>query len=261
MVDGRWTSGGDSHTKTIYHPPYTIYDIPCTTPPFHLPLDKPEFLPYFCPVPPSTSRYPRKDASSVSLQTAIRMRGFVLFTAFLFVHFATQAQDDPLFRRHDPKEDPNINPFINYQINPDSNLSINPSVNWNLNPLKDNQANPMQNSAINPMTNLQLNPQSNEVLNPVFMKSLQPSNRAWNGLFIFNDSNNLFGYISVATQNVMISFDNKGTWNGYFVRAGRQTYNYFTVPGIWTGMYLCHDNSSGYNLFDKNGKWTGIHVK
>jgi hypothetical protein len=26
-------------------------------------------------------------------------------------------------------------------------------------------------------------------------------------------------------------------------------------------MYLCYDNSSGYNLFDKTGKWTGMHVK
>jgi len=35
----------------------------------------------------------------------------------------------------------------------------------------------------------------------------------------------------------------------------------FGLPGVWTGMFLCYDNSSGYNLFDKNGKWTGIHVK
>ena len=111
------------------------------------------------------------------------------------------------------------------------------------------------------MVNLQLNPQTNEILNPVFMKSLRPSNSTWKGMFIFNDSNNLFGYISIATQNVMISFDNNGTWNGYFVKAGLLMYNYFTVPGVWTGMFLCYDNSSGYNLFDKNGKWTGIHVK
>ena len=92
------------------------------------------------------------------------------------------------------------------------------------------------------MINLNLNPQSNEVLNPVFMKSLQPSNATWQGMFLFNDSNQLFGYISVATQNVMISFDNSGTWNGYFVKAAQTIYNYFTVAGVWTGMFLCYDN-------------------
>jgi hypothetical protein len=59
----------------------------------------------------------------------------------------------------------------------------------------------------------------------------------------------------------MISFDNSGTWNGYFVRANNSMYNFFTVPGIWTGMFLCYDNSAGYNLFDKTGKWTGMHIK
>jgi hypothetical protein len=80
-------------------------------------------------------------------------------------------------------------------------------------------------------------------------------------MFLFNDSNQLFGYISVATQNVMLSFDNSGTWNGYYVKAGRMMYNYFTLFGVWTGMFLCYDSQSGYNLFDKAGKWTHIHVK
>ena len=121
--------------------------------------------------------------------------------------------------------------------------------------------NPAQNATINPITNRQLNPQTNEVLNPVIMKGLRPSTGTWKGLFIFNDSNQIFGYISVATQDVMLSFDNSGTWNGYYVRAGSQTYNYFTLFGVWTGMFLCFDSQSGYNLFDKSGKWTHIHVK
>jgi hypothetical protein len=174
---------------------------------------------------------------------------------------AKQAQADLAFRGHDPRKDANLNPYINKEINPDSNLSINPSSNWNMNPLRENSVNPTQNSAINPMINLQLNPQSNDVLNPVIMKSLLPSTQSWKGLFLFNESNQLFGYISVATQNVMLSFDNSGTWNGYYVKAGRMMYNYFTLFGVWTGMFLCYDNQSGYNLFDKTGKWTHIHVK
>jgi hypothetical protein len=174
---------------------------------------------------------------------------------------AKQAQADLAFKGHDPKKDANLNPFVNRKINPDSNLSISPVANWNMNPLKENSLNPTQNSSINPMTNLQLNPQSNDVLNPVIMRSLRPSTETWKGLFLFNDSNQLFGYISIATQNVMLSFDNSGTWNGYYVKAGSYMYNYFTLFGVWTGMFLCYDNQSGYNLFDKNGKWTHIHIK
>jgi hypothetical protein len=207
------------------------------------------------------------------------MRGIVILVFSLFLCSVLWAQDDSTaqmtqgdvpaqttyidwaFRGHDPKKDANLNPYINKNINPDSNLSINPSINWNLNPLKENSVNPIQNAVINPMINLQLNPQSNDVLNPVIMKSLRPSTDTWKGLFLFNDSNQLFGYISVATQNVMISFDNNGTWNGYYVKAGRYMYNYFTLFGVWTGMFLCYDNQSGYNLFDKTGKWTHIYVK
>jgi hypothetical protein len=172
-----------------------------------------------------------------------------------------KAQADMAFKGHDPKKDANLNPFVNRQINPDSNLSISPVANWNMNPLKENSLNPTQNSSINPMINLQLNPQSNDVLNPVIMRGLRPSTETWKGLFLFNESNQLFGYISIATQNVMLSFDNSGTWNGYYVKAGRFMYNYFTLFGVWTGMFLCYDNQSGYNLFDKNGRWTHIHVK
>jgi hypothetical protein len=174
---------------------------------------------------------------------------------------AKQAQIDWAFRGHDPKKDANLNPFINKKINPDSNRFINPASNYNMNPLKENSLNPTQNATINPMINLQLNPQSNDVLNPVIMKSLRPSTETWKGLFLFNESNQLFGYISVATQYVMLSFDNSGTWNGYYVKAGDNMYNYFTLFGVWTGMFLCYDNQSGYNLFDKNGKWTHIYVK
>ncbi len=188
------------------------------------------------------------------------MRG-ILLLILVFIHSALPAQNDFAFSGHDPKKDANLNPFKNNGINPDSNLSISPSGNWNMNPLKENSLNPTQNATINPMINLQLNPQSNDILNPVIMKSLRPSNETWKGLFLFNDSNQIFGYISVATQNVMLSFDNNGTWNGYYVKAGKVMYNYFNLFGVWTGMFLGYDNQSGYNLFDKSGKWTHIYVK
>jgi hypothetical protein len=189
------------------------------------------------------------------------MRGMVILVISLSVYSELCAQNDIAFKGHDPRKDANLNPYINKEINPDSNLSINPSANWNMNPLKENSVNPTQNSAINPMVNLQLNPQSNDLLNPVIMKGLRPSTETWKGLFLFNDSNEIFGYISIATQNVMISFDGNGTWNGYFVKAGRFMYNYFNLFGAWTGMFLCYDNQSGYNLFDRNGKWMHIYVK
>src|SRR5450755_781107 len=149
------------------------------------------------------------------------MRGIVILTASLFYGSILWAQNDMAFKGHDPRKDANLNPFINTSINPDSNLAINPSSNWNMNPLREHSVNPIQNSSINPMINLELNPQSNDVLNPVIMKSLRPSTETWKGLFLFNDSNQLSGYISVATQNVLISFDDSGVWNGYYVKAGR----------------------------------------
>jgi len=189
------------------------------------------------------------------------MRRLLTLSVLLLQVFVLSAQNDLSFKGHDPRKDANLNPFLNKYINPDSNSSINPATNWNMNPLRESSMNPAQNATINPMTNRQLNPQTNEVLNPVIMKGLRPSTGTWKGLFVFNDSNQIFGYISVATQDVMLSFDNGGTWNGYYVRAGSQTYNYFTLFGVWTGMFLCFDSQSGYNLFDKSGKWTHIHVK
>src|ERR1035438_2824851 len=140
------------------------------------------------------------------------------------------AQGPSSFKKHNPKIDPNLNPFANSNINPDSNSAINPFFNWNINPLHSNEANPSRNNNINPMDNPELNPQSNEILNPVFMKSLSPNNPTWNGLYLFNRNNELFGYISQATQNVMICFDDRGEWNGYFVRANNTMYNFFNVP-------------------------------
>jgi len=185
---------------------------------------------------------------------------FIAFISFS-PHLEAQGYDYVLFKKHDPKRDSNLSPATNPAINPDSNQTINPVYNWNINPFHNNDVSPAANKSINPMVNSELNPQINEVLHPVFMKSLLPANPSWNGLYMFTRSNEIFGYISLASQYVMLSFDNNGSWNGYFVKAGRNTYNFFNVFGVWTGMFLCYDNASGFNFFDKSGKWTGMHIK
>jgi len=80
------------------------------------------------------------------------MRKFLLclLTAPLLFQVAT-AQDYVVFKRHDPKKDPNLNPFVNLKINPDSNMMINPAYNWNNNPLHSSDVNPSQNGSINPI--------------------------------------------------------------------------------------------------------------
>ncbi|MFI5154413.1 MAG: hypothetical protein ACHQET_13840, partial [Chitinophagales bacterium] len=117
----------------------------------------------------------------------------------MLLSFHLAAQEYVLFKRHDPKKDANLNPFLNTRINPDSNSSINPAFNWNINPIRNNEVNPSRNNLINPVNNLDLNPKANEALNPVFMKSLLPANPSWNGLYLFNKDNEIFGYVSTAS--------------------------------------------------------------
>lgn len=171
------------------------------------------------------------------------------------------AQDFAYFRRHDPSADKNLDPYSNQQINPDSNGLINPAFNWNINPVKNNAANPLINSSINPKSNASLNPQANEVINPAVMKSLNPQRETWKGLFYYNAKNELSGYLTRATQEVLVSFDKSALFDGYYVKAGDGLYNHFTIEGKWTGYYLCYDANGGFNRFNKDGKWTGEHVK
>ncbi|HCL83617.1 MAG TPA: hypothetical protein DIC22_06555, partial [Chitinophagaceae bacterium] len=74
-------------------------------------------------------------------------------------------------------------------------------------------------------------------------------------------TDDLIGYISVATQQLMLSFNADGEWTGFFVKAATGIYNHFDVKGVWDGKYLCYDSVVGFNLFEKDGSWTGQHIK
>jgi hypothetical protein len=118
------------------------------------------------------------------MKTAVAMAKFVLtgLTALILLCLQVKGQDFVVLKKHDPRKDSNLNPFVNYSINPDSNSIINPAYNWNNNPLHTNEVNPLTNASINPMNNTSLNPQVNDVLNPVRMRSLLPASPTWNGL-------------------------------------------------------------------------------
>jgi len=121
--------------------------------------------------------------------------------------------------------------------------------------------NPSSNSTINPLNHFEFNPDVNKNLNPMFHNEYHPMNPSWKGLYLFNKTDDVVGYISIATQVLMLCFDTQGEWTGFFVKAGNGIYNHFDVKGAWTGKYLCFDSIFGYNFFDKDGNWTGQHVK
>ncbi len=163
--------------------------------------------------------------------------------------------------KHDPKYDNNLSPNSNFVINPEKNSNINPKFNWNINPAHNNDVNPVFNSTINPLNHYEFNPDINKTLNPMFHNEYHPKNPSWKGLYLFNKDDELIGYVSVATQQLMLCFDTACEWTGFFVKAGNGIYNYFDIKGEWSGKYLCFDSVFGYNLFDKDGNWTGQHIK
>src|SRR5665213_26203 len=176
-----------------------------------------------------------------------------LMTFFCLLIFSLHAQS--LENRHDPKVDINLSPNFNSTINPEKNSNINPKYNWNINPAHNNDINPEYNSSINPLNHFELNPDVNKTLNPMYHNEYHPKNPAWKGLYMFNRTDDLIGYISVATQQLMISFDAQGNWTGFFVKAASGIFNHFDVKGVWDGKYICFDSVVGYNLFDKEGTW------
>ena len=95
-------------------------------------------------------------------------------------------------------------------MNPEKNSYINPKYNWNINPLHNNDVNPEFNSTINPLNHYELNPDINKTLNPMYHNEYHPKNPSWKGLYVFNNTDELIGYISVATQQLMLSFDAHG---------------------------------------------------
>jgi len=184
---------------------------------------------------------------------------FTGISLIMLCSFAATAQD--LSSKHNPKMDVNLSPNANPRINPNSNSSINPKFNWNINPIHTTSLNPIYNSAINPMNNQGYNPFVNNTINPMYQNSLHPKNPTWKGLYMYDSTDNLIGYVSVASQDVMLYFDTTSEWTGYFVRANKTMFNFFDTKGVWTGIFLCFDSVSGYNVFDKEGVWNGKHIK
>jgi len=163
--------------------------------------------------------------------------------------------------KFNPLIDYNLSPAHNRKINPLFNSGINPKVNWNINPSENKTINPGINTYINPKSNLSLNPSENRVLNPMFANALHPQNLTWQGHYLFDKDDKLIGYISVASQEVMLCFDLEYKWQCYFIRSSNGNFNQFTLEGEWTGGYVSHDSSEGFNIFSSNGDWTGKHIQ
>jgi len=152
----------------------------------------------------------------------------ILFTgAFFLLVISKTCIGQSVDYKHDPKIDNNLSPNINASINPDKNSNINPKFNWNINPAHNNDVNPVFNSTINPLNHFELNPDVNKTLNPMFHNEYHPKNPSWKGLYLFNKNDDVIGYISVATQDLMLCFDSASQWTGFFVRAGNGIYNFF----------------------------------
>jgi hypothetical protein len=187
-------------------------------------------------------------------------RLLLLFTGLCFFVQA-RSQQDLVAVKQNPKVDHNLSPAFNNRINPKFNSAINPTFNWNYNPLQNSTINPDSTIAISPLHNESVNPKLSELLNPMLNNILHPMNLSWQGRYLFDSSDNLIAFVTVASQNVLLCFNKSGQWTCYFVRTPKGTYNQFTLAGEWTGKFLCPDSVEGFNLFNKEGVWTGSHLK
>lgn len=188
----------------------------------------------------------------------IKILSIKILIAFFFPAICFSQTIPP---KHNPKVDPNLSPTINKSINPEKNAAINPKVNWNINPERNPTINPDTNTSINPILINELNPNKNRMLNPMYHNELHPQNPVWEGLYVFNIDDELIGYISAASQNVILYFDTAYKWLGYFVKSGKGTYNFYNTNDQWTGQFGCYDGITGFNFFEKGGEWKGVHVK
>lgn len=186
---------------------------------------------------------------------------WLLCITFMGICLDIFPQKSELFKKHNPALNLYLSPFFNRDINPDSNSLINPATNWNINPVETIECNPSKNEKINPLLNLLYNPQQNEVLNPLYIKNLWPDDLSWDGQYIFDEHNELKGYVSRASQEVILCFNSNMEWDGYFVKASEKLFNHFSITGLWTGKFLCTDNNGGYNLFNRDCKWTHQYIK
>src|SRR6202171_89509 len=147
------------------------------------------------------------------------MKRILLLTLVVSALFQNPVFPQALENRHDPKVDINLSPSFNSTLNPEKNSSINPKYNWNINPMHNNDVNPEFNSTINPLNHFELNPDINKTLNPMYHNEYHPKNPSWKGLYIFNRTDELIGYVSTATQQLMLTFDSEGEWTGFYVKA------------------------------------------
>ena len=121
--------------------------------------------------------------------------------------------------------------------------------------------NPDSTFLISPLHNPDVDPKQVEMYNPMLNNILHPKNFSWKGKYLFDSTDNLIGFITVASQNILLCFNKEGHWTCYFVRTPKGTYNQFQLTGEWTGRFLCPDSLEGFNMFTKEGVWTGNHVK
>jgi hypothetical protein len=182
---------------------------------------------------------------------------FILFIGLWQLPVSAQE----LANNRNPLFDLSLSPAKNDRINPSKNPVINPKTNWNINPSFNKDINPTENQLINPRQNREINPLENVVLNPMRFRGLHPKSETWKGFYMFDNNDNIAGYITKPSKEVLICFDIEGKWTCYYVLTPEGTYNHFEIDGSWTGNYLCSDNIGGYNLFDKEGVWTGKHIK
>jgi len=188
-------------------------------------------------------------------------------TALLFFFIAicffqkARAQDGLVATKHNPRIDHNLSPAFNHNINPNFNPTINPNFNWNYNPMQTKLINPDSTTVISPLHNPDVDPKQVEMFNPMLNNILHPKNFSWRGKYLFDSTDNLIGFITVASQNILLCFNKEGHWTCYFVRTPKGTYNQFQLTGEWTGKFLCPDSLEGFNMFTKDGVWTGNHVK
>lgn len=183
-------------------------------------------------------------------------------TLLPFIFAATIAVSQTGLQKHNPLLDFNLSPSHNDKINPIANSSINPKYNWNVNPMHNDALNPSKNASISPVSNPTFNASTCQSLNPMFTNALHPKNSLWTGDFLFNKDDKLIGFISIANQYIMLSFNASGDWTGYFVKSSYgATFNEFKLDGSWSGRFLCTDSNEGFNLFSSDGEWTGEHIK
>ena len=184
-----------------------------------------------------------------------------IFTLALLLSVFMSSKAQVLDNKHNPELDFNLSPVRNNSIHPEHNSTINPKLNWNINPYKNGLINPEKMGNINPKTNAAINPLENQEMNPMFSIYMSPKYDNWKGLYLFDTSNRLMGYLSKYSQDIMIQFDKDANWNFFYIKTAKGTYNQFNLSAEWTGAFLCYDSMFGFNLFDKNCEWTGMHIK